>query len=76
MIVNNNEYSMIVNNNEYSAIGNNNEYSVIGNNNELLHLMLFKSLSGIVVSSTSGARCSSVVRAFAHGAMGHRINHS
>ena len=23
-----------------------------------------------------GARCSSVVRAFAHGAMGHRIDHS
>ena len=28
------------------------------------------------VLSLSGARCSSVVRAFTHGAMGHRINHS
>ena len=27
-------------------------------------------------SFKSGARCSSVVRAFAHGAMGHRINPS
>ena len=30
----------------------------------------------IVITNTKGARCSSVVRAFAHGAMGRRIDHS
>ena len=43
------------------------------------HLVFSRYLSGSIHSLIplgSGARCSSVVRAFAHGAMGRRINPS
>ena len=40
----------------------------------VLMSMLYALLMGVFVSS--GARCSSVVRAFAHGAMGRRIDPS
>ena len=33
-------------------------------------------LSGTIFQNLEGARCSSVVRVFAHGAMGHRIDPS
>ena len=44
---------------------------------DTLHLLLRLPTNKVILSlCTGGARCSSMVRAFAHGAIGHRIDPS